>query len=90
MGFYKGAVLCVKWSLDTGKFLASSSDDKIIIIWTLRRDGVVEKTFGVDPSEGNVESWIAVKRLSGHESGLIIIIITDILKFLEILNSKII
>ncbi|RKP23997.1 WD40-repeat-containing domain protein, partial [Syncephalis pseudoplumigaleata] len=32
---YEGAVLCVKWSSKTGQYLATGSDDKIIVIWVL-------------------------------------------------------
>lgn len=38
MALIKGAVLCVRWSNNDGRYLASSSDnDNVVIIWELDR-----------------------------------------------------
>lgn len=61
--------MCVKWSNGEGKYLATGSDDMIVMIWQLDRtsDAWGGSSFG--NSDGpNVENWRAVKRLSGHES----------------------
>ncbi|KAI9599602.1 WD40-repeat-containing domain protein [Syncephalis fuscata] len=58
LALHDGAVLCVKWSSKNGQYLATGSDDKIIVIWML------------DTLDGaqNLENWKAIKRLVGHES----------------------
>jgi protein HIRA/HIR1 len=37
MDQYIGAVMCVKWSSEDGKYLATGSDDMIVMIWQLDR-----------------------------------------------------
>ncbi|KAF9177411.1 HIR complex subunit [Haplosporangium sp. Z 11] len=69
MSLHNGAVLCVKWSNGEGKYLATGSDDMIVMIWQLDRssDAWAGSSFG--SSDGpNVENWRGVKRLAGHES----------------------
>lgn len=70
--------MCVRWS-HGGRYLASGSDDNIVIVWNL--DGCVQrrlarltdrrsaggKVWGT--TETNVENWKAVRRLVGHDSG---------------------
>ncbi|QRV78951.1 hypothetical protein RhiJN_06966 [Ceratobasidium sp. AG-Ba] len=59
-----GPVLVVRWS-HSGKWLASGSDDTIVMIWDLDPNGG-GRVFGSD--EVNIEGWKALKRLPGHES----------------------
>ncbi|KAI8461323.1 WD40-repeat-containing domain protein, partial [Phakopsora pachyrhizi] len=60
---HDGAVLCVRWT-HSGTFLASGSDDSIIMVW-LRFPGK-SKSFG--SKVANIEDWKPAKRLAGHTS----------------------
>ncbi|PLW33903.1 hypothetical protein PCASD_13872 [Puccinia coronata f. sp. avenae] len=60
---HDGAVLCVRWTF-SGAFLATGSDDSIIMIW-LRCPGQ-SKSFG--SKTANIEDWKCFKRLAGHTS----------------------
>ncbi|KAG8761499.1 HIR complex subunit [Ceratobasidium sp. 423] len=64
LGMHSGPVLVTRWS-HSGKWLASGSDDTIIMIWDLDPNGG-GRVFGSD--EVNIEGWKALKRLPGHES----------------------
>ncbi|KAG0265506.1 HIR complex subunit [Actinomortierella ambigua] len=69
MSLHNGAVLCVKWSNGDGNYLASGSDDQIVMIWQLDRTSEAWGGSAFGSSDGpNVENWRAVRRLSGHES----------------------
>ncbi|QRW21197.1 hypothetical protein RhiXN_06186 [Rhizoctonia solani] len=65
LGMHSGPVLVTRWS-HSGKWLASGSDDTIVMIWDLDPNGG-GRVFGSD--EVNIEGWKALKRLPGHESG---------------------
>ncbi|KAL1924204.1 uncharacterized protein VTP21DRAFT_7239 [Calcarisporiella thermophila] len=60
--------MCLRWSNQDGRYLASGSDDNVILIWEqdTSADGWHSTTFGC--AEANLENWKAVKRLAGHES----------------------
>jgi len=61
---HTGPVLCVRWA-NSGRWLASGSDDEIVMIWDL--DPTARgKVWGSD--EVNIEGWKPLKRLPGHES----------------------
>ncbi|KAI0076485.1 WD40 repeat-like protein [Panus rudis PR-1116 ss-1] len=61
---HTGPVLTVRWA-HSGRWLASGSDDAIVMIWDL--DPTARgKVWGSD--EVNVEGWKPLKRLPGHES----------------------
>lgn len=60
---HDGAVLCVRWTF-SGTFLATGSDDSIIMVW-LRCPGQ-SKSFGSKTT--NIEDWKCFKRLAGHTS----------------------
>ncbi|KAF9103107.1 HIR complex subunit [Mortierella sp. AM989] len=69
MSLHNGAVLCVKWSNGEGKYLATGSDDMIVMIWQLDRSSDAWGGSSFGNSDGpNIENWRGVKRLSGHES----------------------
>ncbi|KAF9413406.1 HIR complex subunit [Podila epigama] len=69
MSLHNGAVLCVKWSNGEGKYLATGSDDMIVMIWQLDRSSEAWGGSSFGNSDGpNVENWRGVKRLAGHES----------------------
>ncbi|KAI0341349.1 histone transcription regulator 1 [Trametopsis cervina] len=64
LAMHTGPVLTVRWA-HSGRWLASGSDDAIIMIWDL--DPTARgKVWGSD--EINVEGWKPLKRLPGHES----------------------
>ncbi|KAF8306790.1 WD40 repeat-like protein, partial [Clavulina sp. PMI_390] len=65
LSMHAGPVLCVRWS-HSGKWLASGSDDTIIMVWDLDPTSGGGKVWGSD--DVNVEGWKALKRLPGHES----------------------
>ncbi|KAG0362558.1 HIR complex subunit [Podila minutissima] len=69
MSVHNGAVLCVKWSNGEGKYLATGSDDQIVMIWSLDRSTEPWGGGSFGSSDGpNVENWRGHKRLAGHES----------------------
>ncbi|KAF6744880.1 transcription corepressor [Ephemerocybe angulata] len=61
---HTGPVLVVRWA-HNGRWLASGSDDEIVMIWDLDPNAR-GKVWGSD--EINVEGWKPLKRLPGHES----------------------
>ncbi|KAF8490609.1 WD40-repeat-containing domain protein [Gautieria morchelliformis] len=61
---HTGPVLSVRWAY-SGKWLASGSDDAVVMIWDLDPAGS-GRVWGTD--EVNIEGWKALKRLPGHES----------------------
>ncbi|KAF8270600.1 histone transcription regulator 1 [Lactarius quietus] len=61
---HTGPVLCVRWA-QSGRWLASGSDDEIVMIWDLDPTAR-SKVWGSD--EVNIEGWKPLKRLPGHES----------------------
>ncbi|THV03532.1 WD40 repeat-like protein [Dendrothele bispora CBS 962.96] len=61
---HTGPVLTVRWA-HSGRWLASGSDDEIVMIWDLDPHSR-GKVWGSD--EVNVEGWKPMKRLPGHES----------------------
>lgn len=79
---HTGPVLVVRWA-HSGRWLASGSDDAIVMVWDLdpcvshhicaalcvtsRVRAAKSKVWGSD--EVNVEGWKPLKRLPGHESG---------------------
>ncbi|KAJ1658482.1 HIR complex subunit [Dispira simplex] len=65
MGLHNGTVMCVAFSNGTGQYLASGSDDNIVLIWEC--DMSNSGSFG-NLGSHNVENWKAVRRLVGHES----------------------
>lgn len=62
---HDGAVLCVRWAY-SGRFLATSSDDAIVMVWFRSLTGNPSKSFGAKAT--NIEDWKPWKRLAGHTS----------------------
>ncbi|CAG8719650.1 22358_t:CDS:10, partial [Dentiscutata erythropus] len=63
-----GSVLCVRWSNKDGRYLASGSSDRRVLIWEWDRsaEGLSEGS-----GEHNIENWKPVRRLSGHQSDVV-------------------
>ncbi|KAJ3413687.1 HIR complex subunit [Chytridiales sp. JEL 0842] len=70
LALHSGAVLCVRWSNEGGRYIASGSDDNKIVIWEQDRSGVKHVSFG-ESVESGTESWKTVKVLIGHESDVV-------------------
>ncbi|KAJ3162793.1 HIR complex subunit [Geranomyces michiganensis] len=65
---HSGSVLCVRWSNDDGIYLASGADDFKIVLWKQDKS-MISRNLLIDTDSGPpVESWRAVKVLTGHES----------------------
>ncbi|KZV96855.1 WD40 repeat-like protein [Exidia glandulosa HHB12029] len=67
LGTHVGPVMAVRWT-NNGRWLASGSDDSLVMIWDLDPNGG-GKVWGSD--EVNVEGWKALKRLPGHSSDVV-------------------
>ncbi|GAA6039502.1 hypothetical protein JCM8097_009584 [Rhodosporidiobolus ruineniae] len=61
---HTGPVMSVRWS-NGGSFLASGSDDRVVMIWAHDGSGG-GKVWGSETT--NIENWKATRRLVGHNS----------------------
>ncbi|GAA5843469.1 hypothetical protein JCM9279_000760 [Rhodotorula babjevae] len=61
---HTGVVMSVRWN-NAGSYLASGSDDRVVMIWS-HEGGGGGKVWGTDTT--NIENWKAVRRLVGHNS----------------------
>ncbi|EFA79422.1 WD40 repeat-containing protein [Heterostelium album PN500] len=71
MESHYGPVNCVRWSRD-GKYLASGSDDNLVMVWGLTLSGGRSSfiSVGSSTSEKIVENWICVYTLRGHSADI--------------------
>lgn len=64
-----GSVLVVRWS-NSGRFLASGSDDRVALVWDLdSTGGAGSGSFG--SSTPNIEHWRPHRRLPAHDSDVV-------------------
>lgn len=66
MSTHTGAVTVLRFS-PCGRYLASGSDDRVVLIWERDESRIPRQEFGTQ-GEANLESWVARKRLIGHEN----------------------
>ncbi|KAH3665816.1 hypothetical protein OGAPHI_004004 [Ogataea philodendri] len=77
MGRHTGAVTCVRFS-PTGRFLASGSDDKVVLIWEkdeektriMAQNMEQRLQFGTDLETTDLEHWTVRKRLVAHDNDI--------------------
>jgi protein HIRA/HIR1 len=67
LSMHAGPVLCVRWS-KSGRWLASGSDDSVVLVWDLDVSSGSRVGFG---GEKNIENWKPLKRLTGHDSDVV-------------------
>ena len=63
-----GCVNSVRWS-NSGRFLASGGDDKLVMIWQISRYGGSSGGFGSEGQFTNTEHWRVANILRGHAEG---------------------
>lgn len=66
MSTHTGAVTVLRFS-PCGRYLASGSDDRVVLIWEKDESRIPHQEFG-SQGEVNLETWVARKRLIGHEN----------------------
>ncbi|CAB1115812.1 unnamed protein product [Ectocarpus sp. CCAP 1310/34] len=62
---HTGSVLCVRWS-HAGRYLASASDDKFVLVWELLPEGSAAAAPFGSTETPNIENWSRVCVLRGH------------------------
>ncbi|KAG5365896.1 Protein HIR1 [Yarrowia sp. B02] len=68
MATHNGAVTVVRFSPD-GRYLATGSDDRVVLVWERDSTKVPRKEFG-SSGEADTESWIVRKRLAAHDNDI--------------------
>uniref|UniRef100_A0A336MWY4 Protein HIRA n=1 Tax=Culicoides sonorensis TaxID=179676 RepID=A0A336MWY4_CULSO len=68
MDNHLSCVNCVRWSCN-GEFLATGSDDKLVMIW--RKTATKSGAFGTGGMKQNVENWKCTHTLRGHSGDVL-------------------
>ncbi|ODQ78171.1 hypothetical protein BABINDRAFT_162844, partial [Babjeviella inositovora NRRL Y-12698] len=68
MARHNGAVTVVRFD-PLGRFLASGSDDKILLIWE-KDEEAITKTFGQKDTDVDLEHWTVRKRVVAHDNDI--------------------
>ncbi|KAJ2378019.1 HIR complex subunit, partial [Coemansia sp. RSA 2607] len=66
---HSGAVMCVRFSHGSGRYMASGADDMVVLIWEKDSEVATGNLTG-NPAggPGPTETWRPLRRLTGHES----------------------
>lgn len=70
MSAHTGSVLCVRFSTN-GRWLASGSDDKVLIIWERDESASTTQTRTFGEKEEVKEVWKVHRRLVGHQGDIV-------------------
>ncbi|GAB6030239.1 hypothetical protein CHUAL_005915 [Chamberlinius hualienensis] len=70
MDNHLACVNCVRWS-NSGNFLASAGDDKVIMVWQTGRYSTTSSVFGSGGSKLEVEKWSCFCTLRGHSGDIL-------------------
>ncbi|KAJ2738870.1 HIR complex subunit [Coemansia sp. Cherry 401B] len=65
---HTGAVLCVRFSHGRGQFLATGSDDMVVLVWELDRGADYAGLGAGSLGDAGSEVWRPTRRLTGHAS----------------------
>ncbi|KAJ1809320.1 HIR complex subunit, partial [Coemansia sp. RSA 2599] len=65
---HSGAVMCVRFSHNNGRYLASGADDMVVLIWEKDAQVSTGNLTNLSGGPAPTETWHPLRRLTGHES----------------------
>ncbi|KAJ2858094.1 HIR complex subunit [Coemansia erecta] len=65
---HSGAVMCVRFSHNKGRYLASGADDMVVLIWEKDSEVSTGNLTNLSGGPAPTETWHPLRRLTGHES----------------------
>jgi len=69
LSWHEQAVNCVRWS-NSGRYLASGSDDQLVLIYELQEGKPAVVPFGSNQVP-NRENWVRIAMLKSHTMGIV-------------------